>query len=73
MVYEGSSAWIDALALPGAPRAAVIDELYEAVVHGKPPLHGGAWGRATLEACLAILRSAREQREIVLEHQIGIP
>ena len=60
----------DVLAYDGA---AVIDELYDAVVHGKPPLHGGAWGLATLEACLAILRSAREQREIVLEQQTGIP
>jgi phthalate 4,5-cis-dihydrodiol dehydrogenase len=73
MIYDGASARLDALPLTGAPRAAVIDELYDAVVHGKPPLHGGAWGLATLEACLAILRSAREQREIVLERQIGIP
>ena len=45
----------------------VIDELYDAVVHGKPPLHDGAWGTATVEAALALMRSARERREIVLE------
>jgi phthalate 4,5-cis-dihydrodiol dehydrogenase len=72
MIYDDSSAWLDALPLADAPRAAVIDELYDAVVHGSPPLHCGAWGLATLEACLAILRSAREQRDILLERQIGI-
>ena len=29
-------------------------------MHGKPPLHDGAWAMATLEVCLAILQSARE-------------
>ena len=28
---------------------------------------------ATLEVCLAMLQSAREQREIVLAHQVGVP
>jgi hypothetical protein len=28
---------------------------------------------ATLEVCLAMLRSAREQRDVVLGHQIGLP
>ena len=72
MIYQNGSARLDALAPPGAPRATVIDALYDAVVHGKAPLHDGAWGLATLEACLAILRSAQEQREIVLERQIGL-
>jgi hypothetical protein len=27
---------------------------------------------ASLEVCLAILRSAREEREVALEHQTGI-
>ena len=41
----------------------VVDELVAALA-GTPPLHDGAWGRATLEATLAILRSARERREV---------
>lgn len=45
---------------------AVIDELYDAVVNGVAPLHDGAWGMATVAATLAILRSARERREILL-------
>jgi len=54
------------LAPPSIPRVEVIDELYDAVVHGTPPPHGGEWAAATLEVCRAILRSAREAREIPL-------
>jgi phthalate 4,5-cis-dihydrodiol dehydrogenase len=51
----------------------VIDELYEAVVTGQPTRHDGRWGKATLEACLAILESSRTQREITLTHQVPWP
>jgi phthalate 4,5-cis-dihydrodiol dehydrogenase len=44
-----------------------IDELYDAAVHGVEPLHDGRWGTATVEAALALVASARERREIVLE------
>ncbi len=44
-----------------------IDELYDAVVHGVQPLHDGRWGATTVAAALAIIASARERREIVLE------
>jgi hypothetical protein len=36
-------------------------------------VHGGEWGAATMEAVLAILRSAREEREIPLQHQVALP
>lgn len=52
-------------------KGGVFDELYRAVTSGEAPLHDGAWGKATLEVCLAILRSAHERREIVLEHQVA--
>jgi hypothetical protein len=42
-------------------------------VLGKPAAHTAAWGRATLEAILALIRSARERREIVLERQVPLP
>ena len=70
-IYESGAARLAALPLPTVPRAEVIDELYAAVVNGKPPLHDGAWAMATLEACLAILQSAREGREISLSHQVA--
>ena len=49
------------------PRAEVIDELYQAVAHGKAPLHDAAWGQATVEVLLAMLQSARDGRDIRLK------
>lgn len=54
-------------------RRAELEELYEAVVEGKPVWHDGRWGMATLEVCLAILESARERKEVRLQHQIPVP
>src|SRR5262249_12751538 len=63
MIYRDGEAKLDALPAPAIPRVEVIDELYAAVVGGVAPRHGGAWAMATLEICLAILQSNREQRE----------
>jgi phthalate 4,5-cis-dihydrodiol dehydrogenase len=71
MIYQDAAARIDTLPPPKMFRAEVIDELYDAVVHGKPPLHDGAWAMATLEVCLAMLQSSREGRDIALSHQIA--
>jgi phthalate 4,5-cis-dihydrodiol dehydrogenase len=49
----------------------VIDEFYDAVVHGKPARHDGRWGTATVEAMLALVRSARERREIALSPEVA--
>lgn len=49
-----------------------VEEMYQAVVHGRPLLHDGRWGMATQEITLAILESAREQREVVLRHQTAL-
>lgn len=73
VIYDDSGARLDALPLPSVPRAEVIDELYGAVVDGRPPLHDGDWATATLEVCLAMLQSAREGREIALAHQVAVP
>jgi hypothetical protein len=32
----------------------------------------GAWGKSTLAVALAIQASAREGREIALQHQVGV-
>ena len=71
MIHQNGGARLEALAAPTVPRGEVIDELYAAVVEGKPPLHDGAWAMATLEVCLAILQSSREGRDIVLAHQVA--
>ena len=50
-----------------------LDELYDALVYGKPVLHSGRWGLATLEVCLAIMESARAHRDIPMQHQVAVP
>jgi phthalate 4,5-cis-dihydrodiol dehydrogenase len=72
MIYGDAEARLESLARPAVPRAEVIDELYDAIVHRRPPLHDGKWAMATLEVCLAILESARDRREIALRHQAGV-
>jgi phthalate 4,5-cis-dihydrodiol dehydrogenase len=54
-------------------RRAELEELYDAVVGGKPVWHDGRWGMATLEVCLAIMQSARERSEVRLQHQVPVP
>lgn len=73
MIYADGERRFDPLPAPRTPRVEVIDELYDAVVSGKPPLHGGRWAMATLEVCLAMLRSAREGKDIPLANQSGLP
>jgi phthalate 4,5-cis-dihydrodiol dehydrogenase len=73
MIYDDTRAWLDALPPPVVPRAEVIDELYDAVVHGIPVIHSGEWAMATLEVCLAILESAHTDKEQRLTHQVEVP
>src|SRR6266550_4715609 len=72
-IYDDVSRRFEAIADPVVPRAEVIDELCNAVFLGQAPLHNGEWGLATMEVCLGILQSAREQREITLQHQTAVP
>ena len=64
MIYQNGSARLDAIPSPGVPRAEVIDELYQAVVHNKAPLHDAAWGMATVAVLLAMLQSARDGADV---------
>jgi phthalate 4,5-cis-dihydrodiol dehydrogenase len=72
MIYADAEKRLDPLPAPAVPRAEVIDELYDAVVNGKAPLHSGEWAAATIEVCLAILRSAKERKEIALQNQTAL-
>ena len=65
-IYGDEARRFDPLPPPATPRAEVLDEFHAAVVKGAPALHDGAWGLATMETCLAILQSAREQRDVRL-------
>ena len=54
-------------------REAELKEFYEGIVNDRPIFHDGRWGQATLEVCLAILRSAAERREVAMSHQVPVP
>lgn len=71
-IYGDAVRTVEALPAPVIPRVEVIDELIAAVVHGRAPLHDGAWSLATMEVCLAMLDSARSGREVALRHQVPV-
>ena len=70
LIYGNETRRLDPLTPPDVPRREVIDEFYAATISGEPPLHSGQWGMATLEICLAILRSANQGKEVTLMHQV---
>lgn len=72
MIYGDEERRLEPIAFPSVPRAEVIDELFDAVVGRRAPLHTGEWGTATTEVCLALLQSAREGRDIRLQHQVRL-
>jgi len=55
-----------------APRGPVIDALVAAVREDRAPAQTGAWGRASLEICHAILESAASGQSVDLQRQCGI-
>ena len=56
-----------------AGRSEVLDDMIAAVRTGKPPLQDGRWAKANVEVMLMLLQSARERREIMLDHQVSAP
>ena len=50
--------------------ALVAIALCAALAASRPVFPDGKWGRATLEVCLGILDSSRQQREISLSRQV---
>jgi phthalate 4,5-cis-dihydrodiol dehydrogenase len=52
---------------PTIARAEVIEELVQSVLRGIHPRHDGEWGTHTIACCLALRRSSREGREILLD------
>jgi phthalate 4,5-cis-dihydrodiol dehydrogenase len=71
IVYGNDSQRAEPLARPKVPRAEVLDELCAAVLEDRAPLHDGDWGLATLEVCIAMLRSARESRDVPVTRQVA--
>jgi len=54
-------------------RAGEIQALVEAVKGDRPSFPDVRWGRATLEACIAIIESGRARKEVFLKHQVPSP
>jgi len=55
---------------PG-PRSAVFDEIWGVLFDNRQPLHDGAWGKASLEACFALIEASDTRREVVLKSPAG--
>src|SRR5262249_40813556 len=72
-IYDDAGATELPLTEPRGAYVSELDELYDALVYGKPVLHSGRWGLATLEVCLAIMQSATAHRDIPLQHQVAVP
>jgi phthalate 4,5-cis-dihydrodiol dehydrogenase len=72
-VHDADGVRFESVPVPSVPRTEVIDELWAVAREGAEPVHGGAWSRATMEVCLAILESQREGAAIILRHQVAPP
>jgi phthalate 4,5-cis-dihydrodiol dehydrogenase len=70
MVYADHSRDFVPVEPPTVPRLEVMDELHDAVVHNKPPLHSGAWGLASVEVAVALIESATTRQPVDLHLQI---
>lgn len=69
-VYENLTRREIDIPLSALEREAELDFMYHAWVNDAPlAAHDGRWGQATLEVCLAILKSARERRDIPVSLQ----
>jgi phthalate 4,5-cis-dihydrodiol dehydrogenase len=73
MIYGDENRHFEELPPPTIPRVEVMNEFCDAIFDGRPVLHSGEWAMATMEVCFALLQSAREGREVVLHHQVGLP
>ena len=72
-IYGDTERRRDTIAPPVSPRREVLDAFHDAATGGRSPVQTGEWGMATMEVCLAIRRSAREDREIALSRQVAVP
>jgi phthalate 4,5-cis-dihydrodiol dehydrogenase len=70
-IFTDGARNLETLAPPSIPRVEVIDELFDAVIHAKPPVHDGEWARATTEVCLAILQAAHTGAAQRMRYQVA--
>ncbi len=74
-IYVYSSEGRCEIPVTGGRGAGLLEtrEMHEAIFEAKPIVHDGRWALATLEVGEAMARSSAERREIMLEHQCGLP
>ncbi|CAM3971636.1 Gfo/Idh/MocA family protein [Bordetella tumulicola] len=70
LIYGDTGREFRALPAPVIPRFEVIDELHGAIYNDRPCLHDGAWAKATLEICLAMLKSDDHAEDVLLNNQV---
>jgi phthalate 4,5-cis-dihydrodiol dehydrogenase len=71
MVY-GREEWREVKLPPRLYAEIELDHLYDAWANDKPlASHDGRWGKATTEATLALVESARSRSEVLLSHQVA--
>lgn len=66
---------IEEVPLGGEPvgRTTMLTELADAVLRATPVMHGGRWGLANLEVCVALVESSRTRAEVRLRRQTVLP
>jgi len=72
VIYGNDKLTENRLPAPAIPRSEVIDEIIDAIFHDRPPIHNGQWALSNLEMCLAILESAKNEKEVTLKYQTPI-
>jgi phthalate 4,5-cis-dihydrodiol dehydrogenase len=73
MIY-GEEEWREVKIPPRMYAEIELDMMYRAWADDAPLEYAdGPWGKATTEVCFGILQSARERREIRMEHQVLLP
>ena len=69
-IYADTEHHFEPAPLTDVARREVIDEIWATLREGNLAAHDGTWARATTEVSLAILESAREDRDVMLRYQV---
>lgn len=72
LVIDGDARqWEIAVDPAGDGRDGRLRNLYEAVVHHRPLMADGRWGKATQEVLVAVEESSAKRAEVMLSHQVA--
>lgn len=72
LIIDGDEGQSEIVLAPGWDgRDGRLSNLYEAIMHGRPLIADGRWGKATQEVLIAVEQSSAERREVTLAHQVA--